>query len=945
MNGNLYPPRRRSLVRRIARVAAISLAVLVVLVLAAIVIVPAVIPTSAVASAISERTKEDLGRPAELGSFSMSIIGGVKVTLSDLVIKDKEKYGQRPLLKVDKITVDADLFPLLGRRLVVNRMLVEQPEVSVVRGRDGLYNLLDIPEKPEEEKKGGGAAGVPSFKITDLTMSNGTIHFTDLASAKTSQLKNVQGQLVAQGSPDDLTGEISAATLTCDGFSASASGLAEKQGGNPVVRDFAIDAAADFAKLGPQLAALVPFSITGSVKGHLAAEGPINEIKTESRLVVADFQATGSSLRQPAKVASFESYQSYLLDLTKLSIRDLDARVKSDDLGVNGRIKGDIADLRRAGGLNLAVTAGADLWKLSGFANSFTTRPVAASGGLTAEGTVTGDPDELLAVKGRADVEDLRVSSGEGKTYSDPHVSASCDVVVEAGRRLAVKEFKIDSKAMKAEASGSVSAEGSDLSGKASADLAAASTVLAGLGMLPEKTSLAGKLDGTVSAKTAPGGVQGKFSTVVTDFRLASPALKDPYAEEKITLAAELFAGFRDGKLDSIKSDRIELASKLATVQATLDLDKLAATPSLLSEVRFATDLEIVGKTLAALGGIDEATRISGAARGTLTLATADRRPRRADRPAPAGTRTAHGVSPGSALFAFAGNLPGATSQAAALGQLFAAAPGEAPAQDQPGGEAKPRFIDTLTADGTATGEAVGYNEITFEQVNARMAFEGGVFTLDGTATLYDGSATFADRSEVVQGTYQHDMKFGLTNVTVTDQLTALLKRILPVISMPVGEIEGRFDGKAELTSAGMTREAMLGSMNGSGTIAMPQEFRMTMPVLAQVPGLEQYTDLKFGRMAGTFNITNGVVKNNATFTAPDLVMKMDGTTWLMSRKVDYRISLQGERVGRDLKRFLSKDGTLPIAISGTLDKPQAKIQLEGLLRKGLEELLKLPAP
>ncbi|HUS57784.1 MAG TPA: hypothetical protein VM141_03955, partial [Planctomycetota bacterium] len=74
----------RRLLGKAVKVAIAVIGTIVALLAVAIILGPYLIPTSAVERAVSNKTKEDLGRSATLGDFSLSLVTGVKLTLTDL---------------------------------------------------------------------------------------------------------------------------------------------------------------------------------------------------------------------------------------------------------------------------------------------------------------------------------------------------------------------------------------------------------------------------------------------------------------------------------------------------------------------------------------------------------------------------------------------------------------------------------------------------------------------------------------------------------------------------------------------------------------------------------------------------------------------------------------------------------------------------------------------
>jgi len=135
------PERHSSVLRKILKIAGISLGTIILLLIIAVVAGPHLIPTSAVERAVSKSTQRNFGRPSKIGKFSMSLIGGTNIVINDLVIEEKSAYGDRPFFRADKIVLDARLIPLLADKIVVRELLVQNPEISIVRGPDGRFNF------------------------------------------------------------------------------------------------------------------------------------------------------------------------------------------------------------------------------------------------------------------------------------------------------------------------------------------------------------------------------------------------------------------------------------------------------------------------------------------------------------------------------------------------------------------------------------------------------------------------------------------------------------------------------------------------------------------------------------------------------------------------------------------------------------------------------------
>jgi len=923
-------PKKRSTPKRLLKYLVLTFVVVAVLLAAAIIAGPALVSTAAVERIISQNTQEKLGRPAKLGDFSMKLAGGLKVVLSDFVIQDKEKYGDRPLVKVDKITLNADILPLLNKELIVNKLSIENPRVSVVKGKDGQLNINDLPaweetvEKQETDEEAGetGATALgdlPAVKITSFTVTGGAIHFADLETDQSSHIGSLEAELAAEAHPASKTGEITTAKLSFDGFDATAEGKVRHENGRPVVKGFAVDCRADISKIGELSSPVLPVNVAGNIKYHLSADGPITAVKAGSELTLTNFRATGARLRKPANIESLVARQSSVLDLEKMSADEISNEVISNSLGVSGKLTGKIGNLAERSGLDLKLAGDIDIEKLTDFADSFTPQPLKASGQLTADSLIVGSIEKDMSVKGQVFAADLKLERpGPAKPYREARIDLIYDMTVHEGARLDIRKFELKSGLMTAEASGSMAPEAADLSASMAADLAAVGSALAGMGLVPQDLSVGGKFAASLRTRTVEGGMEVVAGSTIENFALASPQLGGGYAEPKIAFDASGVLGFVNGAPDSVRRSEFKLASKLMDLQGKLTADKLAAEPSLRCDVTMKTDLASVRGALIQLGKIEEGTRVGGKMQADITIATLDRRPLKKEARAPQKTRP----------FALAGG------KRPPLAPFGAAAAARA--------DAEKTALDRIVLAGSAAGKDVYYNEIKIDKFDSKLGSEDGKFSADATMHMGDGVVTLSDVTDLRTDQLRHDAKIKVKQVLLTKRLGEFLKKTIPILALPVGEITGVFDAYAELSAQGAESEQLFATMNGDGSLTMPEDMRVKIPAFTLLPLLSKFSSLGFGRMDSVFDIKNGLSSSETRFTSAGLAMKLTGTTDLVTRKVpkvkepgraiNYTVSMSGKLLGRDLRRFLDDEGRLPVRITGTMEHPKAKLMLEGIL-------------
>ena len=137
-----------------------------------------------------------LGRPVSAGPVDVKLLGGGRVTLTNVVIGRDPNIPDEPdpAVRLERAYVNAALWPIItsmGKRTVVQDLAVEGLTVQVVRYKDGRLNLQDIadrlaaqakqdedPNKPIDEEVRAMARG---FKLERLRLADARMRFVDLA--------------------------------------------------------------------------------------------------------------------------------------------------------------------------------------------------------------------------------------------------------------------------------------------------------------------------------------------------------------------------------------------------------------------------------------------------------------------------------------------------------------------------------------------------------------------------------------------------------------------------------------------------------------------------------------------------------------------------------------------------------------------------------------------
>ncbi|MBV8056214.1 MAG: AsmA family protein, partial [Deltaproteobacteria bacterium] len=138
---------------------------------------------------ILARASGALGRPVEVQDIKATIGWGVRMDASGVKVGDDPSYSQLPFLQASDVYVNVELLPLLSRALKVTKLVVEQPQLRIIRSRAGTLNITTIgsksapgqlsrPSAPPSEKT-QNAAGLAILTVGSLKIENGSLSYVD----------------------------------------------------------------------------------------------------------------------------------------------------------------------------------------------------------------------------------------------------------------------------------------------------------------------------------------------------------------------------------------------------------------------------------------------------------------------------------------------------------------------------------------------------------------------------------------------------------------------------------------------------------------------------------------------------------------------------------------------------------------------------------------------
>lgn len=166
---------------------------IVVLLIVAIVAGPSVIDLRPyIAKAAREATGRDLRIDGEL---HLALLPKLWISASDIHFSNAPGAAAPEMLSVGSVALDAELWPLLGKRLVVNSMVVDRPTVNLEMDQAGRPNWEFAGQKkaepaPAERKHEAADNWLAGLRVDEFRVQNGQLSYRNAVTGQAIDAKD-----------------------------------------------------------------------------------------------------------------------------------------------------------------------------------------------------------------------------------------------------------------------------------------------------------------------------------------------------------------------------------------------------------------------------------------------------------------------------------------------------------------------------------------------------------------------------------------------------------------------------------------------------------------------------------------------------------------------------------------------------------------------------------
>ncbi|MEK6548572.1 MAG: AsmA family protein, partial [Nitrospirota bacterium] len=124
--------------RKLAWLVLVPVAVIAAIVLS----LPLILNTADYQALLVEQAEMQLGRKVSVKRAAVEVFPYVRIALDDVVIRELD--GTTQFLFADHFFIDLRVFPLLQRKVLVKRILLDKPKMAIRRGAAGILNISDL---------------------------------------------------------------------------------------------------------------------------------------------------------------------------------------------------------------------------------------------------------------------------------------------------------------------------------------------------------------------------------------------------------------------------------------------------------------------------------------------------------------------------------------------------------------------------------------------------------------------------------------------------------------------------------------------------------------------------------------------------------------------------------------------------------------------------------
>ena len=175
-----------SIKRKLFKILGISTAILIAVVLVIVLILWLTVDADMIESALEKQ----ISRNVEIGGIKAGLFSAVsgfhveQLSISDLRSPEQIESGEgipdsEIFMRLGSLKLNFEFWPLLRRQLRVRSLLIDKPEIRLIRYPDGTLNVSDLMTEGSERQEAGAGDLPLAINVGRIRMSDGILMFED----------------------------------------------------------------------------------------------------------------------------------------------------------------------------------------------------------------------------------------------------------------------------------------------------------------------------------------------------------------------------------------------------------------------------------------------------------------------------------------------------------------------------------------------------------------------------------------------------------------------------------------------------------------------------------------------------------------------------------------------------------------------------------------------
>lgn len=185
------------------------LVALIAVAIAVLLFAPGIIPAETYKGRIETAASNALGREVTIGdNLSFRIIPQTAFHVEDLSIANADGFDGETLARVGEADIGVKLFPLLSGSVEVDRFVLTEPDINLIRSRDGKVNWnlasTDTAAAQEDASTNGNGRSVREVSLGDVRIVDGRARYEDKVAGKTYTADDIDLKVLLQSLNEPL---------------------------------------------------------------------------------------------------------------------------------------------------------------------------------------------------------------------------------------------------------------------------------------------------------------------------------------------------------------------------------------------------------------------------------------------------------------------------------------------------------------------------------------------------------------------------------------------------------------------------------------------------------------------------------------------------------------------------------------------------------------------